>query len=111
MLSLADTTPPKAKRARRSFGREQSEKLGLFKERLSSATKLKEEELRLKKRKLELQRDRSVFVFFLAANAGLSIITRFQPQNMAALCHEIPLPTLAVIKRIFCKTFGCDPFL
>ena len=57
-----------------------------------------------------IQRDRSVFLA-AAKNAGLSIITRFQPQHMAAICHEIPLSTLAVIKRLFRKTFGCDLFL
>ena len=54
---------------------------------------------------------RNCSTFLTAANeAGLKTFGSFAVKDIAALSAEMPLSTIAVLKRMFRVSFGCDPF-
>ena len=58
----------------------------------------------------DLIRRNSAHFLQAAQKAGMKIFAKFKLEHMAALSAEMPLSTIAVLKRLFIKTFGYDPF-
>ena len=58
----------------------------------------------------DLIRRNSAHFLQAAQKAGMKIFAKFKLEPMAALSAEMPLSTIAVLKRLFIKTFGNDPF-